>query len=154
MIILYEVKSITKTFLDLKAGRRTPSAKRSRINTATKRPGSTKSNVSFQEEQVGSSTTTITEKVYAFTGFNLGDDVFHVSGDQSYLFPCNGSIIKIEKFSYVQENTTVQISVIHNGDVFIMSFINPCDTNKDMEEEKNDTVHKIPSIETSEFGKY
>ena len=145
-----------KIYLDLKAGgRRTPSAKRSRVGTATKRPGSAKSNFSIPEE-VNKNAAMVTDKAYVFTGYSLGDNLFRVSGDQSYLFPCNGSLIKIERISYVQQNTVVQISVMQNDDVVTISFVNPRDLDVDHEMEGNTNceITKIPSIETSNFGNY
>ena len=111
--------------LDTKA--RKPSAKKSSRTGTAKRPGSNRSKVSFTDEQQQSSpspTVTIT-KPYTFIGYNLGDDIVHVTTDQSYLFPKNGALVRVETLCYTQQSTTTQITVMYKGDTFSVNFSNP-----------------------------
>ena len=38
------------------------------------------------------------DKVYAFIGYNLSDSIVHVSGDVAYMFPHDGSLIKVNVY--------------------------------------------------------
>lgn len=129
--------------------RRTPSAKKSRLTTSGKRPGSTKSGASFQTQSPPLSQP---EKEYDFTGYNLGDNLLSVSGDLSYLFPQNKSLIKIERFQYVQANTSVMVSVMKRGDLFTVNFVNPLFTEN--EDKEGDVIQEVVksnlTMETSE----
>lgn len=35
------------------------------------------------------------ERIYDFVGYNLGDNIIHVVGDTSFMFPQDGSLIKV-----------------------------------------------------------
>ena len=139
---------------------RRPSAKsKSRVGTATNRPQSGKSNVSFQEDDLKEKLMTHT---YAFTGYNLGDSLLHVNGDQSYLFPDGKGLIKIEKTRFIQGNLCVQVSVMMRGHTFCVNLANPVDEDaldevveqvKEANSNECDMVNKIPSIKTTDFGK-
>jgi len=138
---------------------RKPSAKRgSRNGTASKRPGSTRSKVSFSEEAQPPRLTESATKQYAFTGYNLGDNMLHVSIDQSYLFPQNGALIKVEKVAYAQQNTSVQVTVMYKGDIVSLNFCNPVDGDRTEEVESEDRdsplLNESPIIkEESEISK-
>lgn len=139
-------------FFQTENKRRTPSAKKSRLTTSGKRPGSTKSGASFQTQSPPLSQP---EKEYDFTGYNLGDNLLSVSGDLSYLFPQNKSLIKIERFQYVQANTSVMVSVMKRGDLFTVNFVNPLFTEN--EDKEGDVIQEVVksnlTMETSENGK-
>ena len=36
--------------------------------------------------------------MYPFIGYNLGDNIVNVSGDVAYLFPNDGSLVKVRHF--------------------------------------------------------
>ena len=144
----------------LGAKSRGPSAKsKSRVGTATNRPQSSKSNVSFQENDLKEK---LMAHTHAFTGYNLGDSLLHVNGDQSYLFPNDKGLIKIEKTRFIQGNLYVQVSVMTRGHTFSVNLANPVDEDaldevveqvKEANSNGCDMVKNIPSIETTDFGK-
>lgn len=45
--------------------------------------------------------------------------------DQSYLFPRNDALIRVEKLCFTQQTTTTQITVMLKGDTFALNFSNP-----------------------------
>ena len=104
---------------------RKASGKKASRNGSSKRPGSTRSKVSFSEEAPSIAPSETTIKNYAFVGYNLGDKLLHCSIDQAYLFPQDGSLVKIEKLSYVEQTNCVQITVMCHGDTFAVNFANP-----------------------------
>lgn len=121
---------------------RKQSGKKSRQPTATKRPTSHKSNVSFSDISEKLTMSSQAEKEYAFTGYNLGDNLLHVSIDHTYLFPRNGALVKIENLTYVDQDNCVQISLMYKGDTFAVNFLNPMEIVKEENKENQSSVEK------------
>ena len=95
--------------------------------------------------------------MHAFTGYNLGDDIVHVSGDVSYLFPRDGSIVKIERTHYIEKNEYVYITVrTQNGDVFALQIVNPDRTNLTLHKptESTDPVSDDRDVTDSRLSSY
>ncbi len=67
------------------------------------------------------------EKEYAFHGYDVGDDLIHLSGRKSYLFPQDGGLVKVEKTEFITGHNAVRISLIKDGNLLVMHHINPVD---------------------------
>lgn len=65
------------------------------------------------------------EETYDFLGYDVGDNLVHVSGIQSSMFPCDGGQIQVEKTTFVHRPSTVSVSVHKDGDVLKLHFMAP-----------------------------
>lgn len=60
---------------------------------------------------------TLPEEHYEFVGYDVGDDLIHVTGVQSSMFPSDGGQIRVEKTQYVRGQSYVSTSVHKNGNI-------------------------------------
>ena len=86
------------------------------------------------------------EEPYAFIGYDTGDNLVHVSGSLSTMFPADGAQIQVNKSKYVQGAKSVSTSVFKDGNMFVLHFSEPIDeilTNEKEErpQEKDGTEH-------------
>ncbi|XP_031553104.1 sperm-associated antigen 17-like isoform X2 [Actinia tenebrosa] len=65
------------------------------------------------------------EEHYDFIGYNVGDKLIHASGSLTTLFPSDGGQIRVDKNSYVQGAKNVRVSVLKDGNVFVLHFVDP-----------------------------
>jgi hypothetical protein len=65
------------------------------------------------------------EEEYDFLGYDVGDDLIHVTGTQSSMFPCDGGEIRVEKTQYVRGLKSVSTSVYKDGNVLKLHFLEP-----------------------------
>ena len=65
------------------------------------------------------------EEAYDFLGYDVGDNLMHVTGVQSSLFPCDGGQIQVEKTTFVHCSSTVSASVFKDGDILKLHFLEP-----------------------------
>ncbi len=66
-----------------------------------------------------------TEEEYDFLGYDVGDDLIHVTGVQSSMFPCDGGEIRVEKTQYVRGPSSVSSSVHKDGNILKLHFLEP-----------------------------
>eukprot|EP00794_Sanderia_malayensis_P015508 gene15508-17087_t len=118
--------------------KRTPSARKggSRLGTGKKnkvgqdkKPEDEKIETDVQEEE---------EKEYLFHGYDIGDDLVHVSGEINYVFPQDGGLVKIEKTGFVNGYETVRTAVYKDDNLLIIHIVNPMESN-DIVNEPDDT---------------
>ncbi|CAB4022723.1 Hypothetical predicted protein [Paramuricea clavata] len=62
---------------------------------------------------------------YDFLGYDVGDDLIHVTGVQSSMFPCDGGEIRVEKTQYVRGPNFVSTSVHKDGNILKLHFLEP-----------------------------
>ena len=109
------------------AKKRLPSAKRtaSRTGTARRNLKSSQDKTIDDEEANKDKIDEEGEKEYPYHGYDVGDELIHVSGEISYLFPQNGSSIKIEKSSYINGNISVRAVVCKDENYVVLDLKNP-----------------------------
>ena len=121
------------------------------------------------QPEVDDEGTTHPEEVYEFLGYDVGDDLIHVTGIQSSMFPCDGGEIRVEKTQYVRGPKSVSTSVYKDGNILKLHFLEPLEeilpeqpgdisvsSKAESEEssEKNEVMEDKPSdegVEKSEF---
>ena len=64
-------------------------------------------------------------KEYPFHGYDVGDELVHISGETSYLFPSDGSLIKFESYDYVHGNKANKTAVYKDNNVLVLNMKNP-----------------------------
>ena len=64
-------------------------------------------------------------KKYPFHGYDVGDDLIHVSGKSCYMFPKDGGLIKVETTRFLQSCRSVRTSVYKDDHSLVMHLINP-----------------------------
>ena len=64
-------------------------------------------------------------KEYPFHGYDVSDELVHVSGETSYLFPRGGSLIKIESYDYIDGNKANRTTVYKDENVLVLNVKNP-----------------------------
>ena len=64
-------------------------------------------------------------KKYPFYGYDVGDELVHISGETSYLFPRDGSLIKIESYDYIDGNKANRTTVYKDDNMLILNVKNP-----------------------------
>lgn len=79
------------------------------------------------------------EEAYDFLGYDVGDNLMHVTGVQSSMFPCDGGQIQVEKTRFVHRASTVSASVFKHGDILKLHFLEPLE---ERVEEKESLVTK------------
>lgn len=67
------------------------------------------------------------EEPYSFIGYDTGDNLVHVSGSLSTMFPADGAQIQVNKSKYVQGAKSVSTSVFKDGNMFVLHFSEPID---------------------------
>ena len=67
------------------------------------------------------------EKPYDFIGYDTGDNLIHVSGSISSMFPADGAQIQVNKSQYVHGAKSVSTSVFKDGNMFVLHFLEPID---------------------------
>ena len=65
------------------------------------------------------------EEDYDFLGYDVGDDLIHVTGVRSSIFPCDGGEIRVEKIQYVRGANSASISVHKDGNILKLHFLEP-----------------------------
>ncbi|XP_065057686.1 sperm-associated antigen 17-like isoform X2 [Rhopilema esculentum] len=125
------------------AMKRTPSARKtaSRAGTARKSLKSHQEKKPEQEEEHNADAEQEGEKEYAFHGYDVGDELVHVSGETSYLFPCDGDLIKVEKSGYINGNTSIRTAVYNSDNTIVLNIKNPVLQSKE--------GNKVDSIDAS-----
>ena len=88
-----------------------------------------------------------TEEVYDFLGYDVGDDLIHVTGIQSSLFPCDGGEIRVQKTQYVRGANSASISVHKDGNILKLHFLEPLE--EILPDQASDVVEESKA-ETSE----
>ncbi|ESO93308.1 hypothetical protein LOTGIDRAFT_232733 [Lottia gigantea] len=95
------------------------------------------------------------EKYWPFTGFDVGNNLIHVSGITTSLFPSDGGQIRVERTEFVQGTTSINSTVLKDGHIFSVHILEPKEDeiisedeeeeqqlDKDEEEEKKDLPEK------------
>lgn len=80
------------------------------------------------------------EEHYDFIGYDVGDKLIHASGSLTTLFPSDGGQIRVDRNSYVQGAKNVRVSVLKDGNIFMLHFVDPVDEvlpREDSEPEEN-----------------
>ena len=141
----------------LRSGKgRAPSAKPSRSRTGTGSRRSARRRQTHEKQEEESKPTKeqveIIEPNYPFTGYDIGDDLIHVSGNRSYLFPSDGGLIKLEKATYVHGNVSIRVSVYRDDNYLVMHFINPAERKLDLtaDIEISESIDKQPVLQLEE----
>jgi len=57
----------------------------------------------------------------------MGDNLIHVSGSLTTMFPADGGQIQVNKSQYVQGARTISTSVLKDGNMFVLHFLEPID---------------------------
>ena len=57
----------------------------------------------------------------------MGDNLIHVSGSLTTLFPADGGQIQVNKSQYVQGARSISTSVFKDGNMFVLHFLEPID---------------------------
>ena len=94
------------------------------------------------------------EEPYDFIGYDTGDNLIHVSGSLSTLFPADGGQIQIKKSQYVQGARSVSASVFKDGNMFVLHFLKPIDEILSKEESEGSEEKEIAYSEAQpQIGK-
>lgn len=67
------------------------------------------------------------EELYDFIGYDMGDNLIHVSGSLTTMFPADGGQIQVNKSQYVQGARSIATSVFKDGNMFVLHFLEPID---------------------------
>ena len=67
------------------------------------------------------------EEFYDFIGYDMGDNLIHVSGSLTTMFPADGGQIQVNKSQYVQGARSISTSVLKDGNMFVLHFLEPID---------------------------
>ncbi|XP_078373230.1 sperm-associated antigen 17-like isoform X2 [Oculina patagonica] len=67
------------------------------------------------------------EKPHDFIGYDVGDNLIHVSGSLTTMFPADGGQIQVNKSQYVQGAKRISTSVFKDGNMFVLHFLEPID---------------------------
>ena len=57
----------------------------------------------------------------------MGDNLIHVSGSLTTMFPADGGQIQVNKSQYVQGARSMSTSVLKDGNMFVLHFLEPID---------------------------
>ena len=79
------------------------------------------------EEPEGPAVEEPIEKPHDFIGYDVGDNLIHVSGSLTTMFPADGGQIQVNKSQYVQGAKRVSTSVFKDGSMFVLHFLEPID---------------------------
>ncbi|XP_050391323.1 sperm-associated antigen 17 isoform X2 [Patella vulgata] len=100
------------------------------------------------------------EKYWPFKGYDVGNNLVHVSGIVTSLFPSDGGQIRIERTEFVQGTTSINSTVLKDGHVFAVHILNPiedeCESDTEEDENGSNKVEgeeKKDLPEKSEFEK-
>lgn len=134
-----------------RAGRRSSKSKSGSRSRSRSRSGSRERLVEVQEPEP-------VEPALPFTGYDVGNNLINIYGKTSYLYPCDGGIIKSEKIVCEQGSTTVSTTVRKDGHVFLVHMIDPKDPEEQNEldelslktEEKKDENIEKAELESPE----
>ncbi|XP_033120508.1 sperm-associated antigen 17-like [Anneissia japonica] len=67
----------------------------------------------------------ITETIYPFIGYDVGNNLIHVSGQTKTLFPSDGGQIRAETTNFIQGSSFVKTTVLKDGHVFGIHLLDP-----------------------------
>lgn len=67
------------------------------------------------------------KEFYDFIGYDMGDNLIHVSGSLTTMFPADGGQIQVKKSQYVQGARSMSTSVLKDGNMFVIHFLEPID---------------------------
>ncbi|KAL3882261.1 hypothetical protein ACJMK2_028623 [Sinanodonta woodiana] len=94
------------------------------------------------------------EKYWPFTGYDVGNNLIHVSGITTTLFPTDGGQIRTERTEFTQGTTCVKTSVLKDGHIFTIHILDPREKEEkgdvDEEEDKTSDETEKAEFETSE----
>lgn len=109
------------------ARKRTPPTKKpgSRAGTARKNVKSSQEKNSDQSEPPETENIDESAKEYPFRGYDVGDALLHVSGETSYLFPRDGSLIRVDTCEYVNGDKTHRTTVYNDENALVICVKNP-----------------------------
>ncbi|XP_039272076.2 sperm-associated antigen 17-like [Styela clava] len=134
-----------------RAGRRSSKSKSGSRSRSRSRSGSQERVVEIQQPE-------LVEPALPFTGYDVGNNLINMFGKTSYLYPCDGGIIKSEKIVCEQGSTTVSTTVRKDGHMFLVHMIDPKDPEEHKEfdeltmktEEKADEITEKAELESPE----
>lgn len=108
---------------------RAPSAKGSLSVKNDKKGGRSRSRISNEEPEEIEEAQPIPspQELYDFIGYDVGDNMVHVSGSLTTLFPADGGQIRVEKDTYIHGANCVRASVLKDGNTFVLHFLEPID---------------------------
>ncbi|KAL4233858.1 Sperm-associated antigen 17 [Mactra antiquata] len=135
---------------------KSPKAKKEEKEDTKKRPGSrgsakSKGSGKDQEpEPTAADLEPVDEKYWPFSGYDVGNNLIHVSGITSTLFPSDGGQIRTEKTEFIQGTTSVKTSVMKDGHVFTVHILDPKDGTNDESDNENDDGRR-DGAEKAEF---
>ncbi|XP_059166152.1 sperm-associated antigen 17-like isoform X2 [Physella acuta] len=78
------------------------------------------------------------EKFWPFYGYNTGNQLIHVSGITTTMFPSDGGQIKTERTEFALGTTSVRSVVLKDGHIFTVHILNPCESTEHHEESTKD----------------
>ncbi|XP_028409597.1 sperm-associated antigen 17-like isoform X2 [Dendronephthya gigantea] len=87
------------------------------------------------------------EERYDFLGYDVGDDLIHVTGVQTSMFPCDGGEIRVEKTQYVRGPCSVSTTVHKDGDILKLYFLEPIE---EILPEQPSEIIASPQVEANE----
>ncbi|XP_055887729.1 sperm-associated antigen 17-like isoform X4 [Biomphalaria glabrata] len=85
-------------------------------------------------------------KYWPFYGYNTGNQLIHISGLTTTLFPTDGGQIKIDRTEIAQGTTSVKSSLFKDDHIFTVHLLNPVDKIEKQEEEKLQESKKLEEI--------
>ena len=92
------------------------------------------------------------EEHYDFIGYDTGDNLVHVSGSLSTMFPADGGQIQINKSKYIQGTKSVSASVFKDGNMFVLHFLEPIDEILSKEEAEGSGKKEEENYHTTSEG--
>ncbi|XP_078001373.1 sperm-associated antigen 17-like isoform X2 [Glandiceps talaboti] len=94
------------------------------------------------------------EKVFPFTGYDVGNDLIHASGVISTLFPSDGGQIRTERTEFIQGPVSVKTCVLKDGHTFVIHILEPKEDAiaewEDIPDEELDSAREKADDEKSE----
>lgn len=125
--IIYIIHHDISQFFCTAALKRTPSARKPASRAGTARKNLKSSQEKKPDPQVTEEVKNADEidKEYPFNGYDVGDELIHISGQTSYLFPRDGSLIKVETLDYVNGNKTKRTAVYKDDNLLVLNVKNP-----------------------------
>ncbi|XP_067675915.1 sperm-associated antigen 17-like [Haliotis asinina] len=93
------------------------------------------------------------ERYWPYTGYDVGNNLIHVSGIVTTLFPSDGGQIRTERTDFVQGTTSVCTSVLKDNHVMCVHILDPSESLEEEEEEPDNGEEKKDVPEKSELEK-
>ncbi|WAR08114.1 SPG17-like protein [Mya arenaria] len=141
----------------VRSAKRTKSPKAKKEEDTKKRPGSrgsAKSKGSAKEqdqEPQMEMEPMMDEKYWPFHGYDMGNNLIHVSGITSTLFPSDGGQIRTERTEFIQGTVSVRTTVLKDDHTFTVHILDPKDTQGEESDAEPDSARS--GAEKAEFEK-